>query len=73
MDDLYRNKLIKSIIETDIILEQIQKENYELYVNIIGFLIILIGIIVYYYYSTNDKENKEELKECNNKYCKTFF
>lgn len=76
MDEIYRDKLIKSIIETDIILEQINKENYEWYFKIIGFLIIIIGFIIYYYNTTIDKEKKEELRECNifnNNCCKTFF
>jgi hypothetical protein len=35
INNLYKNKLLKSIIETDIILEQINKENYEWYLKII--------------------------------------
>ena len=83
MDNLYRDKLIKSIITSDIIINEFKNDTYIYYI-IIFIISIIVLIVLYYIYQKKDK-NYEKCKtnECiiqnneklfnNNFYDKRFF
>lgn len=57
MDEIFKQKIIKSIIETDLILEQL---NYQKYENILLVISLIILIIFVIYSSYKIQINKEK-------------